>query len=145
MHQLERTDDLRLQLENDPTEHRVRIASLKRMSEETRTMLRSRKQQVNTLKERLAQILVRLGDRCFLSKSDDVKEEIDRQIEDIAHSRSLCDERLRILAELKDHCFKEIHELRLEIDIAKKDKQSMEEDLRKTEDKVCCPLMFLLL
>lgn len=135
--QLERTDDLRFQLENDPEEHRLRIGSLKRLAEETRTTLRFRKQQVNVLKDRLAQILARLGDRCFLDESGEIREEAERQVEDIARSRSLCDERSKILTELKEHCSKENHDMKVKLNNCRKENQSLEEDLRKTDDKVC--------
>jgi hypothetical protein len=92
---------------------------------------------VNVLKDRLAQILVRMGDRCFLDEPDDIRIEAERQIADVGRARNICDERSRILAELKDHCFKEIHELKLKLDSSKKDNQNLEEELRKTEDKVC--------
>lgn len=134
--QLERTDDLRFKLENDPEEHRLRIHSLKRLSDDMREKLHVRKQQVNALKDRLAQILVRIGDRTFIDVSDNISEEVERQAEDIARSRTMSDERSRILAELRDHCFKEIHELRLKLDNAKKENTNLEEDLQKTDDKV---------
>lgn len=122
----------------------MRIASLKRLADETRASLRARKQQVNQLKDRLAQLLVRLGDRGFLEESDDIREEAERQIEDIASSRSLGDERSRIMAELKDHCFKQIHELGHKLDASRKDNLSLEEELKKTGEKVCFGAKFEL-
>ncbi|KAJ8675210.1 hypothetical protein QAD02_010996 [Eretmocerus hayati] len=135
--QLERTDDLRFQLENEPEENRVRICSLRRLAEETRSALLSRKQQVGVLKDRLAQIVVRLGERSFLDDyCDEIRLEADRQLEDIARSRGLSDERSRILSELKEHSAKELHDLKIKLDNSRRDCQILEEDLRKTEDKM---------
>lgn len=134
--QLERTDDLRFQLETDPEEHRLRISSLKRLSDETRASIKSRKKQINALKDRLAQILVRLGDRNFLDMGDDIRDELERQIEDVGRSRNLSDERCRILGELKDNSLKELHQVKAKMENTKKNVESLEEELQKTEEKV---------
>lgn len=137
--QLERTDDLRFQLESEPEVHRQRISTLRLLAEEGRANLRKRRQQTADLKDRLAQLLVRLGEESklrLLAGSDDIRRETERQLEDMARSRQLCDERSRILAELNEHCAQQLVEIKLKFSSLGQDKQSLEEELRRTEDKV---------
>ncbi|XP_001602394.1 myosin heavy chain, non-muscle [Nasonia vitripennis] len=136
--QVERTDDLRFQLESGPdTEERLArsVGSLKRLSEETRASLELRKQQVNLLKDRLAQLVVRLAEPCD-EPWGELKEELDRQGADVARSRQLSDERARILAELREHSFRQLHELKLKLENCRKENQSLDEELSRNQDKM---------
>lgn len=135
---MERTDDLRFQLESGPdTEERLArsVGSLKRLSEETRESLELRKQQVNLLKDRLAQLVVRLAEPCD-EPWGELREELDRQGADVARSRQLSDERARILAELREHSFRQLHELRLKLENCRKENLSLDEELSRSQDKM---------
>ncbi|XP_014229255.1 golgin subfamily B member 1 [Trichogramma pretiosum] len=134
--QLERTDDLRFQLENNPDEHRLRIHSLKQLSEETRSNLIKRIKQVNSLKDKLARSSLLLENDFDNIKKYDIKRETEYLVQDIGKARTLSNERSRILLEIKDINFQEIKELRSKLENCKESNLILEEDLNKTEDKV---------
>lgn len=135
-HQIEKVDDLRYHLETDSERHRQRIRCLTEVTNKTRVSLVARERQTNELKNYLAQLLVRLGDRSFLEIQDDVGIECDRQLENINALKSLYNERLRILTELKDSAVRELTDVKQKLEYALKKSENLEEELKKAEDKV---------
>ncbi|KAL0110105.1 hypothetical protein PUN28_013626 [Cardiocondyla obscurior] len=135
-YQIEKVDDLRYHLETDPERHRQRIRCLTEVSNKARGSLRERERQTNELKNYLAQLLVRLGDRSFLEIQDDVGVECDRQLENINALKSLYNERLRILTELKDSAIKDLTDVKQKLEYNLKKSENLEEELKKAEDKV---------
>ncbi|XP_071646898.1 uncharacterized protein [Temnothorax longispinosus] len=135
-YQIEKVDDLRYHLESDPERHRQRIRCLTEVTSKTRVSLIARERQTNELKNYLAQLLVRLGDRSFLEVQDDVGVECDRQLENINALKSLYNERLRILSELKDSATKELTDVKQKLEYTLKKSVNLEEELKKAEDKV---------
>lgn len=129
-------DDLRYHLESDPERHRHRIHSLMEVNSRTRESLRARERQTNELKDQLAQLLVRLGDRNFLEVRDDVGTECNRQLENINALKTLYNERLRVLSELRDTAVKELTDTRQKLEYSLKKSENLEEELKKAEDKV---------
>ncbi|XP_071568850.1 uncharacterized protein [Temnothorax nylanderi] len=135
-YQIEKVDDLRYHLESDPERHRQRIRCLTEVTSKARVSLIARERQTNELKNYLAQLLVRLGDRSFLEVQDDVGVECDRQLENINALKSLYNERLRILTELKDSATKELTDVKQKLEYTLKKSENLEEELKKAEDKV---------
>ncbi|KYN04778.1 PREDICTED: myosin-10 isoform X2 [Cyphomyrmex costatus] len=135
-YQIEKTDDLRYHLENDPERHRQRIRCLMEVTNKTRTSLIARDRQTNELKNYLAQLLVRLGDRSFLEIQDDAGIECDRQLENINALKSLYNERLRVLTELKDSATRELTDVKQKMEYVLKKSENLEEELKRAEDKV---------
>lgn len=134
--QIEKVDDLRYHLETDPERHRQRIRCLTEATNKTRVSLTARERQTNELKSYLAQLLVRLGDRSFLEIQDNVGIECDRQLENINALKSLYNERLRILTELKDSAIRELTDVKQKLEYTLKKSENLEEELKKAEDKV---------
>ncbi|XP_014207557.1 trichohyalin [Copidosoma floridanum] len=137
--QLERTDDLRFRLESDAEGNEDRIGILGRMGEEGRERLRERRRQTAGLKDRLAQLLTRLAEAPrlrLLAETDEIRREAESQLGDIARARQLCDERSRMLMDLREERSRQVAELRAENASLAQDKRSLEEELGKTEDKV---------
>lgn len=135
-YQIEKVDDLRYHLENDPERHRQRIHCLSEVTNKARVSLIARERQTNELKTYLAQLLVRLGDRSFLEIQDDVGVECNRQLENINALKSLYNERLRILTEIKDSSIRELTDVKQKLEYALKKSENLEEELKKAEDKV---------
>lgn len=135
-YQIEKVDDLRYHLESNSERHQQRICSLTEVTNKTRVSLTVRERQTNELKNYLAQLLVRLGDRSFLEIQDDVGVECDRQLENINALKSLYNERLRILTELKDSAIRELTNVKQKLEYALKKSANLEEELKKAEDKV---------
>ncbi|XP_032681294.1 myosin-10 isoform X2 [Odontomachus brunneus] len=135
-YQIEKVDDLRYHLESDPERHRHRIHSLMEVNSRTRESLRARERQTNELKDQLAQLLVRLGDRSFLEVRDDVGTECNRQLENINALKTLYNERLRVLSELRDTAARELTDTRQKLEYSLKKSENLEEELKKAEDKV---------
>ncbi|XP_024882872.1 interaptin isoform X2 [Temnothorax curvispinosus] len=135
-YQIEKVDDLRYHLESDPERHRQRIRCLTEVTSKARVSLIARERQTNELKNYLAQLLVRLGDRSFLEVQDDVGVECDRQLENINALKSLYNERLRILSELKDSATKELTDVKQKLEYTLKKSENLEEELKKAEEKV---------
>lgn len=135
-YQIEKMDDLRYYLESDPERHRQRIRCLTEVTNKTRVSLIARERQTNELKNYLAQQLVRLGDRSFLETQDDAGVECDRQLENINALKSLYNERLKVLTELKDCAIKELTDVKQKLEYAQKKSENLEEELKKAEDKV---------
>ncbi|XP_011137163.1 myosin-2 heavy chain isoform X2 [Harpegnathos saltator] len=135
-YQIEKVDDLRYHLESDPERHRHRIRCLTEASSRTRESLRARERQTNELKDQLAQLLVRLGDRSFLDVTDDAGAECDRQLENINTLKALYNERLRVLSELRDVAVKELTDSKQKLEYSLKKSENFEEELKKTEEKV---------
>lgn len=135
-YQIEKVDDLRYHLETDPERHRQRIRCLMEVTDKARVSLKARERQTNELKNYLAQLLVRLGDRSFLEIQDDSGVECDRQLENINALKGLYNERLRILTELKDSATRELTDVKQKLEYALKKSANLEEELKKAEDKV---------
>jgi len=135
-YQIEKVDDLRYHLETDPERHQRRIRCLTEVTNKARVSLIARERQTNELKNYLAQLLVRLGDRSFLEIQDDVGIECDRQLENINALKSLYNERLRVLTELKDSATRELTDMKQKLEYALKKSENLEEELKKAEDKV---------
>ncbi|XP_011634425.1 interaptin isoform X2 [Pogonomyrmex barbatus] len=135
-HQIEKVDDLRYHLETDSERHRHRIQCLTEATSKTRVSLIARERQTNELKNYLAQLLVRLGDRSFLEVQDDVGAECNRQLENINALKSLYNERLRVLTEIKDSAIKELIDVKQKLEYALKKSENLEEELKKAEEKV---------
>ncbi|XP_054003809.1 uncharacterized protein LOC128889830 isoform X1 [Hylaeus anthracinus] len=134
--QIEKVDDLRYQLETEPDQHRYRILSLTEVTNKTRETLHARERCANELKDHLAQILVRLGDRSFLDLKDDVGLECERQLENINSLKSLYNERLKVLTELKEAAVRELADVKERLDHSLKKSECLEEDLRKADEKI---------
>ncbi|XP_018374391.1 PREDICTED: interaptin isoform X2 [Trachymyrmex cornetzi] len=135
-YQIEKVDDLRYHLESDPERHRQRIRCLMEVTNKARTSLIARERQTNELKNYLAQLLVRLGDRSFLEIQDDAGIECDRQLENINALKSLYNERLKVLTELKDSATRELVDVKQKMEYALKKSENLEEELKRAEDKV---------
>ncbi|CAL1677764.1 unnamed protein product [Lasius platythorax] len=134
--QIEKVDDLRYHLETDPERHRPRIRCLTEVTGKERESLVARERRTNELKDYLAQMLVRLGDRSFLEVRDDADAECDRQLENINVLKGLYNERLRVLTELKDSAIKELADVRQKLEYSLKKSENLEEELKKAEEKV---------
>lgn len=135
-YQIEKVDDLRYQLETDSERHRHRIQCLAEVASRTRESLFARERRTIELKDHLAQMSVRLGDRSLLEDRDEADAECDRQLENINALKSLYNERLRILAELKDSAIKELTDVRQKLEYTVKKSEGLEEELKKAEEKV---------
>lgn len=134
--QMEKVDDFRYHLETDPERHRHRIRCLTEVTAKGRESLFTRERRTNELKDHLAQVLVRLGDRSFLEVRDEADAECDRQLENINVLKSLYNERLRVLTELKDSAIKELADVKQKLEYALKKSENLEEELKKAEEKV---------
>ncbi|XP_029673271.1 early endosome antigen 1 isoform X2 [Formica exsecta] len=134
--QIEKVDDLRYHLETDPERHRHRIRCLTEVTGKVRESLIARERRTNELKDYLAQVLVRLGDRSFLEDRDDADAECDRQLENINVLKGLYNERLRVLTELKDSAIKELADVKQKLEYSLKKSENLEEELKKAEEKV---------
>lgn len=129
-------DDLRYQLESEPEQNRHIIRCLTDVTNKTRDTLNARVHRANELKDYLARNLARLNDLNHLDYKDDVSAECERQLESINSLKSLYNERLRVLNELKDAAFKELADVKESLKNSSKDREGLEEDLRKAEEKV---------
>ena len=134
--QIEKVDDLRYQLETEPDQHRHRIRCLTDITNKTREAVHTRESRANELKDHLAQILVRLGDRRFLDVKDEVGLECERQLESINSLKCLYNERLKILCELKDAAIRELVDIKERLDHSSKKSECLEEDLKKADEKI---------
>ncbi|XP_014601421.1 PREDICTED: kinectin isoform X1 [Polistes canadensis] len=133
--QIEKVDDLRYQLESEPEQHRYIIRCLTDVTNKTRDTLNTREHRANELKDYLARNLARLNDRTFLD-TDDVSAECERQLESINSLKSLYNERLRVITELKDTAIKELIDVKENLKHSSKEREGLEEDLRKAEEKI---------
>ncbi|XP_076628642.1 uncharacterized protein LOC143345421 isoform X2 [Colletes latitarsis] len=134
--QMEKLDDLRYHLETKPDQHRYRIRCLAEVTNKTRESVYARERRANELKDHLAQILVRLGDRSFLDLKDDVALECERQLENINSLKSLYNERLKVLTELKDAAIRELVDVKERLDHTLEKSECLEEDLKKADEKI---------
>lgn len=134
--QIDKADDLRYQLETESDQHRYRIRCLSDLTNRTREAVYLRERRANELKDHLAQILLQLGDRSFLELKDDVGLECERQLENINSLKSLYNERLKVLNELKETAIRELAETRVRLDHSIKQCECLEEDLKKADEKV---------
>lgn len=134
--QIEKLDDLRYHLETEPDQHRYRIRCLTDVSNKTRESVHDRERCANELKDHLAQILVRLGDRSFLELKDDVGSECERQLESIDSLKCLYNERLKVLTELKDAAIRELGDAKDRLNHSLKKSECLEEDLRIADEKI---------
>lgn len=106
------------------------------LTNRTREAVYLRERRANELKDHLAQILLQLGDRSFLELKDDVGLECERQLENINSLKSLYNERLKVLNELKETAIRELAETRVRLDHSMKQCECLEEDLKKADEKV---------
>ncbi|CAD1469927.1 unnamed protein product, partial [Heterotrigona itama] len=134
--QMDKVDDLRYSLEVEPDQHRYRIRCLSDVTNRTREAVYFRERATNELKDHLAQILVRLGDRSFLEAKDEVSLECERQLENINSLKSLYNERLKVLNEVRETAARELAEARVRLDHSLKKCECLEEDLKKADEKV---------
>ncbi|XP_043249695.1 cytadherence high molecular weight protein 2 isoform X2 [Colletes gigas] len=134
--QMEKLDNLRYHLETEPDQHRYRIRCLAEVTNKTRESVYARERRANELKDHLAQILVRLGDRSFLDLKDDVALECERQLENINSLKSLYNERLKVLTELKDAAIRELVDVKERLDHTLEKSECLEEDLKKADEKI---------
>ncbi|XP_031772763.1 227 kDa spindle- and centromere-associated protein isoform X2 [Apis florea] len=134
--QIDKADDLRYQLETESDQHRYRIRCLSDLTNRTREAVYLRERRANELKDHLAQILLQLGDRSFLELKDDVGLECERQLENINSLKSLYNERLKVLNELKETAIRELAETRVRLDHSMKQCECLEEDLKKADEKM---------
>ncbi|XP_012534673.1 cytadherence high molecular weight protein 2 isoform X2 [Monomorium pharaonis] len=135
-YQIEKMDDLRYHLESDPERHQQRIRCLKEVTNKARASLIARERQTNELKNYLAQLVVRLGDRSFLEIQNNAGNEYERQLENINALKSLYNGRLRVLTELKDSANRELMDVKQKLEYTLKKSENLEEELKKAEDKV---------
>lgn len=134
--QIDKADDLRYQLETESDQHRYRIRCLSDLTNRTREAVYLRERRANELKDHLAQILLQLGDRSFLELKDDVGLECERQLENINSLKSLYNERLKVVNEVKETAIRELAETRVRLDHSVKQCECLEEDLKKADEKV---------
>ncbi|KAK9302939.1 hypothetical protein QLX08_005208 [Tetragonisca angustula] len=134
--QVDKVDDLRYSLEVEPDQHRYRIRCLSDVTNRTREAVYFRERATNELKDHLAQILARLGDRSFLEAKDEVSLECERQLENINSLKSLYNERLKVLNEVRETAARELAEARVRLDHSLKKCECLEEDLKKADEKV---------
>jgi len=135
-YQIEKMDDLRYQLETNPECHQYHIQSLTEMTNKARQSFIARQRRTNELKDYLAQVLVKLGDKSFLEIEDDEGAECNRQLENISMLKNLYNERLRILIELKDSATKTLIDIKQKLDYSLKKSNNLEGELKKAEEKV---------
>ncbi|XP_011333924.1 227 kDa spindle- and centromere-associated protein isoform X2 [Ooceraea biroi] len=135
-YQIEKVDDLRYQLETNSECHQRRIQCLTEVTNKARQSCVARERRTNELKDYLAQVLVRLGDKSFLEVQDDEGAECDRQLENINTLKSLYNGRLRVLTELKDSATKELMDIKQKLDYSLKKSENLEEELKKAEEKI---------
>lgn len=133
---MDKVDDLRYHLETKPDQHRYRIRCLSDITNRSREAVYFRERAANDLKDHLAEILLQLGDRSFLEQKDDVGLECERQLENINSLKSLYNERLKVLNELKETAVRELAETRVRLDHSLKKCECLEEDLKKADEKV---------
>lgn len=135
--QIEKIDDLRYHLECDQENNVNRITMLKNIDDTNREMFAIREAQINKLKNVLSQIVARLGDEKFhVDVNDDLRTEHDRQVEDIRRLKSLYDERIRVVVDLRDSGVKEISNVKDKLKLLSKEKEALDEDMKKSEEKV---------
>ncbi|XP_043520029.1 227 kDa spindle- and centromere-associated protein-like isoform X3 [Frieseomelitta varia] len=133
--QMDKVDDLRYSLEVEPDQHRYRIRCLSDVTNRTREAVYFRERATNELKDHLAQILARLGDRSFLEAKDGVSLECERQLENINSLKSLYNERLKVLNEVRETAARELAEARVRLDHSLKKCECLEDDLKKADEK----------
>lgn len=133
---MDKVDDLRYHLETEPDQHRYRIRCLSDITNRSREAVYFRERAANDLKDHLAEILLQLGDRSFLEQKDDIGLECERQLENINSLKSLYNERLKVLNELKETAVRELAETRVRLDHSLKKCECLEEDLKKADEKV---------
>lgn len=135
--QIEKIDDLRYHLECDPENNHQRIATLKEIARVSRESFETREHQINRLKNILSQIVARLGDEKFgIEIGEDLRTEHDRHVEDIRRLKGLYDDRMRVLVDLKDSAVKEGADVKQKFKCLMKEKESVDEDLKKAEEKI---------
>ncbi|XP_063976902.1 cingulin-like protein 1 isoform X2 [Diachasmimorpha longicaudata] len=135
--QIEKIDDLRYHLECEPEINAHRIETLQTIAKSNRETFETREHQMNRLKNTLSQILARLGDEKFkIEISEDLRTEHDHQVEDIRRLKALYDERMRVLVEVKDTAAKDLVSTRHRLKGLVKEKESLEEELKKAEEKI---------
>ncbi|XP_057336975.1 cingulin-like protein 1 isoform X2 [Microplitis mediator] len=135
--QIEKIDDLRYHLECEPENNARRIETLKIIANKSREAFGKREEKINGLKNMLSQIIAGLGDdKLDIDVTDDLRTEHDRQMEDIKKLKCLYDERIRVIAELKESCSKELVDLKDKFKNLTKDKESLEEDFNKAQEKI---------
>ncbi|XP_015117700.1 cingulin-like protein 1 isoform X2 [Diachasma alloeum] len=135
--QIEKIDDLRYHLECEPELNAHRIETLEAIARSNRDSFETREHQMNRLKNMLSQILARLGDDKFkIEISEDLRTEHDHQVEDIRRLKALYDERMRVLVDLKDSATKDLLSTRHKLKGLVKEKESLDEDLKKAEEKI---------
>jgi len=135
-YQIEKMNDLRYQLETNSECHQYRIQCLTEVTNKAHQSFIVRQCRTNELKDYLAQVLVRLGDRSFLEIEDDESAECDRQLENINTLKNLYNERLRVLIELQNSATKELTDVKQRLDYSLKKSDNLEEELKKAEEKV---------
>lgn len=134
--QIDKVDDLRYQLETEPDQHRYRIRCLSDIANRTREAVYMRERRASELKDHLAEILLELRDRSFSELKDDVGLECERQLENINSLKSLYNERLKVLSELKEAACRELAETKTRLDHSLRQCECFEEDLKKADEKV---------
>ncbi|KOC69935.1 hypothetical protein WH47_08196 [Habropoda laboriosa] len=134
--QIDKVDDLRYQLETEPDQHRYRIRCLSDIANRTREAVYTRERRASELKDHLAELLLELRDRNFSELKDDVGLECERQLENINSLKSLYNERLKVLSELKEAACRELAETKSRLDHSLKQCECFEEDLKKADEKI---------
>lgn len=135
--QIEKIDDLRYHLECEPEINAQRIETLKTTTNKSREAFRQREEKINALKSVLSQILARVGDeKLEIDVTDDLRAEHDRQLDDIKNLKSLYDERIRVIGELKESGSKELVDLKDKFKNVSYEKETLEEDFNRAQEKV---------
>lgn len=124
-----------MECDEDNNVHRITV--LKNIANTNREAFAAREIQINRLKNILSQIVARLGDEKFkIDVTDDLRTEHDRQLEDIRRLKILYDERMRILVEVKELTSKEMILVKDKLKTITKEKETLDEDMKKAEEKV---------
>lgn len=147
--QIEKIDDLRFHLECEPDKYKQKIKLLNDIGTMNKESYGNRQIQINYLKNLQTQFVTGFIDNeeiCHYDIDDDLRLEQDRQIDDVKKLKKLYEERMRILVDLKETIGKEFLTTKEQLKCAKKDKEYLDEEIKKAEEKVCYLfLMFMIL
>ncbi|XP_044010417.1 golgin subfamily A member 4 [Aphidius gifuensis] len=136
--QIEKIDDLRFHLECEPDKYKQKIKLLNDIAIMNKESYGNRQIQINYLKNLQTQFVNGFIDNEKINYDidDDLRLEHDRQIDDVKKLKKLYDERMRILVDLKETIGKEFLTTKEQLKCAKKDKEYLDEEIKKAEEKI---------
>lgn len=135
--QIEKIDDLRFHLECEPEKNNQRIKILEEIGRQNKEAYGNRQIQINRLKDLQSQLVAGLsGNEQCVDITDDLRTEQERQVEDVRRLKGLYDKRMRILVDLKEATNKELSITKDKLKCIIKDKEGLDEEIKKAEEKV---------